>query len=193
MTEGVRPRRTWQVTLLQIMAIVAVIAITVFIFSIQDRADELQAYGYPGIFLLSVLSNATVILPAPGIAIIFAAGAVFNPLGIGLAAGAGAAIGEMTGYLAGYGGRAVVERSKVYQTLEKWTERYGGWTILFLAALPNPFFDIAGAAAGVLRMPVATFLFWAWIGKTIKMLAVAYGGALSVDWVLRILGWGVVN
>ena len=76
----------------------------------------------------------------------------------------------------------------MYQTLEKWTLRYGGWTILLLAALPNPFFDVAGAAAGVLRMPVATFLLWAWIGKTFKMLAVAYGGALSADWVLRVLG-----
>ncbi len=188
MTEGVPPRRTWQLTLLRVLAIVAVIAITVYIFSIRERAQELQAYGYPGIFLLSVLSNATVILPAPGIAIIFAAGAIFHPLAVGLAAGAGSAIGELTGYLAGFGGRAVVERTKVYETLENWTLRYGGWTILLLAALPNPFFDIAGAAAGALRMPISAFLLWSWIGKTIKMLIVAYGGALSVDWVLRVLG-----
>jgi len=39
-----------------------------------------------------------------------------------------------------------------------------------------------------LRMPVFTFLLWAWVGKVIKMLFVAYFGALSVDWVLRLLG-----
>ncbi|HJX41119.1 MAG TPA: VTT domain-containing protein, partial [Anaerolineales bacterium] len=72
--------------------------------------------------------------------------------------------------------------------LEDWTNRYGAWTIVALAALPNPVFDLAGVAAGALRMPVFTFLLWAWVGKVIKMLFVAYFGALSVDWVLRLLG-----
>jgi len=187
-SEAARPGSTARLTVLRILALLAVIGITVFIFSIRDQAEQLQGYGYPGIFLLSLLSNATLVLPAPGIAITFAAGAVFNPIGVGLAAGTGAALGELTGYLAGYSGRAVVERSKLYLKLEDWTNRYGAWTIVALAALPNPVFDLAGVAAGALRMPVFTFLLWAWVGKVIKMLFVAYFGSLSVDWVLRLLG-----
>ena len=102
-------------------------------------------------------------------------------------AGAGAAIGELTGYMAGFSGQAIAERTRIYERLEGWTRRYGGWTILILAIIPNPFFDIAGAAAGALRMPVAKFLLSAWIGKTIKMLDFAYAGAASIDWLARLL------
>ncbi len=178
----------WGATALRVLILLAVIAITIFVYSIRDQAEELARYGLPGIFLLSVLSNATLVLPAPGILFVFAAGGLFNPSGVALAAGAGAIIGELTGYLAGFSGRAVVERTDVYQRLEQLTERYGGWTILVLAAVPNPFFDLAGIAAGALRMPILTFLIWGFVGKTIKMLAIAYAGAASIDWLLELLG-----
>lgn len=179
------PRR---ITVLRALALLAVIAITVFIYSIRDQAERLEGYGYPGIFLLSLLSNATIVLPAPGIAITFAAGGVFDPFWVGIAAGTGAALGELTGYLAGYSGRGVLEGTEVYQRLLELTRRFGNWTILVLAVIPNPFFDVAGAAAGALRMPLTTFLLWATIGKLIKMWLVAYAGAFSVDWVVRLLG-----
>ena len=57
-----------------------------------------------------------------------------------------------------------------------------------LAFIPNPIFDIAGAAAGALGMPIYEFLFWAWIGKTLKMLMFAYAGATSADWLLQMFG-----
>ena len=177
-----------RVAVLRVVALLAVIAITVFIYSVRDQAEQFRAFGYPGIFILSLLSNATIILPAPGLAITFAAGGVFDPFWVGIAAGVGAAIGELTGYLAGFSGRGVVEGTKVYERMEDLTRRYGSWTVLFLAIVPNPFFDVAGAAAGALRMPVATFLLWATIGKIIKMWIVAYAGALSVDWVVQLLG-----
>ncbi len=90
----------------RILALIVVIAITVLVFMIRDRADEFAAYGYPGIFLLALISNATVLIPAPGLAVVFAMGAVFNPVGIALAAGAGGALGELSGYLAGFSGPA---------------------------------------------------------------------------------------
>ena len=184
-TAGLLPRR---ITVLRALALLAVIAITVFIYSIRDQAERLEGYGYPGIFLLSVLANATIVLPAPGIAITFAAGGVFDPFWVGIAAGTGAALGELTGYLAGFSGRGVLEGTAVYQRLLELTRRFGNWTILVLAVIPNPFFDVAGAAAGALRMPLTTFLLWATIGKLIKMWIVAYAGAFSVDWVVRLLG-----
>jgi membrane protein DedA with SNARE-associated domain len=157
-----------------------VVAITIYIFSIRDKAQELAVYGYPGIFLLSFLAYATVFLPAPGVAMVFTMGAVFNPLLVALVAGAGASLGELTGYLAGFSSQPVVERMKIYQRLLVWLKKYGALAILVLAAIPNPIFDMTGAAAGALKMPVRKFLFWTWIGETIKMLMFAYAGASSL-------------
>ena len=35
---------------------------------------------------------------------------------------------------------------------------------------------------GILKMPVQKFLFYCWIGKTLKMLAFAFAGAYAVHW-----------
>ncbi len=170
-------------------ALAACVAISVYVYSIRDQAETLAAYGLPGIFFLSLLANSTVILPAPGLALTFALGGVMPPAAVALAAGAGAALGELTGYLAGYTGQAIAGRTPTTQTLELYTKRYGGPAIMVLAFIPNPLFDIAGATAGVLRMPVGTFLFWTWIGKTLKMLVIAYAGAASLNWLGRYLQW----
>ncbi len=37
-----------RVTLARIMALFVVIALSVFVFSIRDQAEELAVYGYPG-------------------------------------------------------------------------------------------------------------------------------------------------
>lgn len=168
-------------TLTRIISLLVVIAISIYIYSIRDQASQLAVYGYPGIFLLSFMAYATVFLPAPGIAVVIAMGAVFHPLAVGIAAGAGAALGELTGYLAGFSGQAVIERINIYDRLTKWMAINGSLTILLLSAFPNPFFDLAGAAAGALRMRLSKFLFWCWIGETIKMIIFAYSGAYSLN------------
>ena len=165
----------------------AVIVITLYIFSIRDRVEEFAAFGYPGIFLIALLANATILVPAPGIAIIYAMGAVFNPLGVGLAAGTGGAIGELSGYLAGFSGQAVIERTDMYERTKPWVDRYGGWAILVLSAIPNPLFDAAGIAAGIAKMPLKTFLFFVWIGQLIKMTTFAYAGKYSLEWLAQFL------
>ena len=109
-------------------------------------------------------------------------GSVFNPFIVGVVAGLGAAIGELSGFVAGFSGQAVVENIKLYNQISTWMQRYGALTILFLAAVPNPFFDLAGIAAGALKMPLQKFIFWCVIGKVIKMLIFAYTGAYSLNW-----------
>jgi membrane protein DedA with SNARE-associated domain len=168
---------------LRVLALFAVIGITLYIISIRSHVGEFAAYGYPGIFLVALLANATVLLPAPGVAVIYAMGAVFNPIGVALAAGTGAAIGELSGYLAGFSGQAVIDRGDVFERIHPWVEKYGGWAILVLSAIPNPFFDIAGIAAGMTKMPVRTFLFFTWIGQLIKMLMFALAGKYSINWI----------
>jgi len=176
----------WKLHAVRILAFVTAIAITIFIFSIQDKIEYLSGYGYPSIFLLSLLANATIIIPAPAIALSFTFGAVFNPFWVALAAGTGAAIGEITGYLVGFSGQGVVDDSQIYEKLEAWTSKHGPLLILILAFIPNPFFDLAGVAAGTLKMPIGSFLLWTWIGKMLKMLLFAYAGAASIDWIMNL-------
>jgi len=145
--------------------------------------EEFAVYGYPGIFLIALMANATVILPAPGVAVVFAMGSVFNPLGVAFAAGAGGTIGELTGYLAGFSGQAVVENTAMYNRILPWVKKYGAWVILVLSAIPNPFFDIAGVAAGIAKIPIWQFMLACWVGQTIKMAMFAFAGAYSIEWI----------
>ena len=108
-------------------------------------------------------------------------GTIFNPLAVGLVAGAGAALGELVGYLAGFSGQAVVERADMYDRLTRWMQRNGALTVFFLALVPNPFFDVAGIIAGMLKMPLFKFLFWCWAGETLKMTMFAYLGSSALN------------
>jgi uncharacterized membrane protein YdjX (TVP38/TMEM64 family) len=171
------------VVILRILALAAVIGITIYIYSIREHVDEFATYGYQGIFLVMLMANATVIIPAPGVAVVFAMGNVFNPILVALAAGTGGAIGELSGYLAGFSGQAIVENTQTYNRVYPWVQKYGVWAILVLSAIPNPFFDLAGIAAGVAKIPVWKFLLFCWVGQLIKMAMFAYAGAYSIDWI----------
>ncbi len=159
-------------------ALLLSVAITVLVFRFGDQLADLQGLGYLGVFVIAVLGNATVILPVPGLAVVFAGGGVLNPLVVGLIAGVGEPLGELTGYLAGYGGSVVAENREWYERIRRWMERRGFVTLLVLSAVPNPLFDLAGMAAGMLHYPVAKFLLACWIGKTFKALVIAYLGSI---------------
>jgi len=93
-------------------------------------------------------------------------------------------IGELTGYLAGYAGRAVIEDQRTYAKIMGWMQGHHyrtGYAIIFvLSVIPNPLFDMAGIAAGALKLPVGGFLLSCWLGKTLKAIAVAFAGAGSI-------------
>ena len=157
------PKRT--LNIIRAVVLLFVIALTVFLFIQRERIQELRAFGYPGIFLFSLLANATILIPVPGVLFTTAMGAVFNPFWVSIAAGTGAALGELSGYLAGFSGQALVENSTHYDQVVTWMRRYGDITILILAFIPNPLFDMAGMLAGMLKMPVTKFLIYCVIGK----------------------------
>ncbi|HEX7620970.1 MAG TPA: VTT domain-containing protein [Anaerolineales bacterium] len=180
-----------RVTILRILALVGVIALIAILFVFRDQVKKLQDYGYFGIFLLSIAANATIIIPLPGVAFTTAMGAIFNPIGVAIAAGLGAALGELMGYMAGFSGQGVAERSGLYTRLISWMKShhylaYG--CILLLAFIPNPLFDLAGMASGALRLPLWKFLLACSIGKILKMLVFAYAGYYSVSWLTGLFG-----
>lgn len=157
-----------------------VIAISVGIYAFRHEFARLAAIGYPGIFLVSLLGNATIILPAPSLALVFAMGSALPPVLVGLAAGAGEALGELTGYAAGFGGRAVIENQARFERIQQRMKGHVGLTILVLSVFPNPFFDLAGIAAGTLHYPLWRFLIICWLGKTVKTIVVAWLGSQSI-------------
>jgi uncharacterized membrane protein YdjX (TVP38/TMEM64 family) len=168
--------------LLRIVALIIVFALTVYIFTIRDQIQDFEVYGYPGIFLISLIANSTIILPVPGVVFTSAMGAIFNPFWVALAAGTGAALGELSGYLAGYGGQAVIKDTERYRRLTYWMQKYGDITIFVLALVPNPAFDLAGIIAGALKLNAFRFLFWCWLGKLLKMLIFSYFGFQVLTW-----------
>ena len=171
----------------RIVALLFALTITVLIFVYRDQLSQLGSYGYLGLFVVSAVGNATVLLPVPSLAATFMAGSLFNPLLAGVVSGAGMAVGEMSGYLAGYGGTAIIEKkdTKAYERLEGWMRRHGSVTIFVLSAIPNPVFDLAGIVAGMLRFPVWRFLVACFLGKTVKGIVFALAGAQSLQWVER--------
>ncbi|MBC8264377.1 MAG: VTT domain-containing protein [Anaerolineales bacterium] len=169
-------------------AVVLAVVVSLAIAAFRDELARFERYGYAGVFLISLLGNATVIFPAPSLAFVLAMGGVLNPLLVGLVAGVGEALGELTGYLAGYGGRAVIEDWQMYERLDGWMRRNGVATIFALSLIPNLFFDLAGIAAGAMRFPLGIFLLSCWLGKTMKTLCVAFAGAYSIGFIERLLG-----
>jgi len=164
----------------RILAILLAVIISALIIIFRKQLAGLGAYGYPGLFLLNVFTSATIILPVPGLALAFAAGATLNPFLVGLSVGSGAAVGELTGYLAGYGGQGLVEHNSGYDRIVRWTQRYGLWMVFFLALIPNPFFDVVGMVAGLLRIPAWRFLLACWAGNVIKATTIALIGAEAI-------------
>ena len=151
-----------------------VIGISVGLFFLNkaypDMVQRFKTLGYVGIFVVSLLSCATVVVPVPGIFVFVPILAQFNPILVGVVGAAGGTIGEITGYMAGYGGRGLAGRGKMYTRVEAWMKRRGGW-VVFLLSL---FFlvDVAGVVAGALKYPVWKFMLLVWVGKTIKYVGV---------------------
>jgi len=162
-----------------LLALAFSVLITVAIIHYREQLVRLSTYGYLGVFLISVLGNATVLFPVPSLVAVFAGGTVFHPLLVGLVSGVAEPIGELSGYLAGYGGSAIIENQALYAKMEKWMLRHGYLTIFVLAVIPNPIFDLAGIAAGALHFPVWKFMLACWAGKTLKAVAIAYAGSGS--------------
>jgi membrane protein YqaA with SNARE-associated domain len=187
-----KAKTDWKLAAARIGMVVFLVAITGLFYLIRDQVETLRAFGYPGIFLINLIASGSIILPIPALPFVFAMGVaknVYDPLWIGVASGLGATLGELSGYGAGFSGQGLMENIPMYQRLHDWTDRYGILTIIVLAIIPNPIFDMAGIAAGTLRMPLWKFLVATLIGKLIKMWLVAYAGAgaAGLEWVAQFM------
>jgi membrane protein YqaA with SNARE-associated domain len=171
------------------LAIILAITVASFWLALNPALVRgLGHWGYLGAFIISLIASATIVLPAPGLAIVIAMGAALDPVLLGIVAGVGSAVGELSGYIAGATGSALIpsEHRQRVETLQDMTRRYGPPLLALLAAIPFPFFDFAGIVAGILRMNVPAFLLSVSIGKSIKYIFLILTGAgalqLLLDW-----------
>ncbi|WP_376791440.1 YqaA family protein [Thermoflexus sp.] len=184
-TKTVSKGRLWAA---RVAVVIILIGAVWFTLRYRDHFQEWARFGYPAIFLISALTNATLILPLPGLAVTTLAGGMFNPWIVGIVAGLGQAVGELSGYLVGYGGQTLAEDLPQYARLARWMRRYGPWVVFILALIPNPLFDVAGIIAGSTRMPVLAFLLPCALGKTLKNLIAAWAGFYGIELLQRWFG-----
>ena len=166
---------------MSVMMLALSVAIVIVAFLLSDRIPGVESLGYPAVFLVSLFGNATLLVPLPAFAVVCTGGTILHPLLVGILGGTGQALGEMTGYIAGYGGQGFFQKGRYYQRINNWVERRGWVAIVVLGLIPNPLFDFAGLAAGALRMPAWQFLAAAAVGKTIRSVIIAYGCAYGID------------
>ena len=171
-----------------ILALCFVVAISVAIGVLfyQGRLGQvaglkyLEYYGYPGVFGVSMIWNSTVLVPIPSFWIYYFLVAppfsFFPPL-VGLAGGAGAAVGELTAYMAGYSGRGFLRKRRGYARAERWVKRWGIIPIFVFNLVPFFPFDVMGIASGALRFPLRKYFPIVLAGRTLAYTFVACAGA----------------
>jgi membrane protein YqaA with SNARE-associated domain len=186
------PQKSRKRRILPILIIVLVVGLSVglFIFAqrFPDKVKEFGNYGYLGVFIGSLVSNATVILPVPGVLVLFPLVANLNPILVALAGSTGGIIGEVSSYMAGFGGQAMVNKGRIYELVEGWMRKWGGWTIFVFAFAPIIPFDVAGLVGGAMRYPLWKFLLIGWIGKSLKYIWLVYAATWGLNTLLRFFG-----
>jgi membrane protein YqaA with SNARE-associated domain len=161
----------------------------IFISILTNSHNFVNKWGYLGIFLVSLVSSATIIFPIPIFLILFTFGAIFNPFFVALAGAIGATVGNLTSYFLGLGGKEVLEKkySKKLEKIKKTFHKYGSvFWIIFVNVTPLPN-DIVGVFCGVIRYDFKKYFIASFIGQMILALFLAYSGFYSINWVLDFL------
>ena len=152
--------------------------------------DFALVFGYFGAFVVAFLGNATFLIPIPYMIITFVLGGLtnssgqflFEPVTVGLIAGLGATIGEMTGYLLGYGGSRFIEegqRNAFSQYIQE-HPRATPFLIWFLAISPLPD-DFVILPLGAAKYPWWKVALPQFVGKSMFMILAAWLGRMSYE------------
>ena len=178
-----------------IIGMVATLLMALAIIYFRDALRDLQGLGYLGVFLISIMGGATIIIPVPMLAVVFALGGVMHYTWlVGLCAGLGEVIGALTIYMTGHGaGTAFMNRragriQRAYERMMALMEKRSSLTLFILAAVVNPFFYPAALAAGAMRFSIRKYFLICFVGKTIKGMTVVYAGFWGLKGIFRAIG-----
>lgn len=135
-------------------------------------------FGYSGVFAISALGSAVPFLPVPYLLVVVLLSGTQNPLLLGLAAGAGGAVGKVTSYFVGrFGYSAAGSGTKEnVDALHDVVERYGALGVFIFAVSPLPD-DAYVIPMGIARLPFWRFFAANLAGKLVLSVGVAYLGS----------------
>ena len=148
-------------------------------------------YSYLGVFLVSLIGALSVVFPIPYTIIIYLLGRSLDPYIIAIAGGLGSAVGELSGYILGYYGRAVVseERKRKMDFMLRIFNRYGAAAIFVFALTPLPD-DLLFIPLGIMRYKFVKAFIPTFLGKTLMCFTLAMAGRLSVTIIAGFIGEG---
>jgi membrane protein YqaA with SNARE-associated domain len=170
-----RRRRMLRPVLIGLLAVI--FNIVVYLLPIDYSA--FGNYAYLGVFLITAIANATVIVPVPYIPIIARIAAQSDNLGLVILAGAlGSALGESVAFFIGRSGRGLVQETRLYRWVHGQIRHpWRAFVVLvLLAAPPNPAFDVAGLTAGAVGLPYWLFLTAVFLGRIVRIGLIALAG-----------------
>ena len=166
-----------------VLAMLALTAVIIYFFRFIEAYlhTSLKGFalaGYLIVFIVTLLSSATIFIPAPGLAVVMAAATQWNPAIVAIVASIGDALGEFVGYAVGYWGTKIIITRHVgaYDRAVAWMQRYGVWAIFLFALIPLMLFDLVGLAAGALRVRPWKFFLACWGGRIPRAFLLAYVG-----------------
>lgn len=168
----------------------AMVAVSLLIWLAAPLLRPLEMWSYPGAFFLAFLSSVSLFVPTAPLQFFIASmgrNHALNLVLLGYAAGIGSGLGELSGYIVGRGSSHMLRaKNKAVRWLMRaqnsFLMRWAGPGIFVLSALPNPLFDFAGIAAGLMGMKWYEFLVWCVAGRIVRFIFLAYVGAWSVAW-----------
>ncbi len=144
--------------------------------------EGLATTAYLVVFVTTLISNASILIPVPVfVAVMIAAASKWDHVIVALTASTAGALGEISGYYAGYLGKKILvtESTPGYEKLVGWMKRRGTLAVFLLSLQPILPFDIAGLISGASRIPLWKFILPCWAGKFPKYLVACYlGGAV---------------
>lgn len=176
--------------LISVVSLTITVALCVAVVVYWDFINQAQQFGYLGVFIISIFAGGTIVVPVPGLLVVFTMGSVLQPAIVGAAAGIGEAIGSITIYLTGHGGHSALKTINHGFTdrLERLIRRRGSIAVFLMSAIINPLFYPFTAVAGMLRFGLVRFFLLCWAGKTIKGMFIAYVGYFGLGSLLRWIG-----
>lgn len=163
---------------LALAAILVLVAVNGAVLMLPIDWSVFGGWAYPGVFLVTFIANAAIALPVPYLAIVAQVSRTAELPSLVIAVAALASVlGESVAYAIGRAQRELVADHRLVVRLRNFVGRpFRAALLLFALSVPlNPFFDVAGVAAGALGIPYKVFFAAVFTGRLVRFAIIVWG------------------
>lgn len=147
--------------LLSLLIFLSSLFLSVGLIYFRDYFSEASHWGLLGIFIVNLISSASLFVSGPAFLTVIVGGSLYPPIIVAFVSAIGTTLGDLVGYGFGYAGRDLarekLEKKILFRALESFFKAHATWILFFLAFIPNPFFDVVGLLAGVFGFSLRRF------------------------------------